>query len=183
MSDGADPSAATAALAEIAIGGGNGATAITMEQLLTALAQVVGRRQTTNRVMKNKETQTGREKEERWDKPVAKSKVDGGGRAPLSVRNYRAKKDAISGTKKPGGNNNGGGGNKQPAKDEPARKAAGKQKMPTSKSATGGEKGGDNGSGKEANGRVDGDPERCALVRGKSLGPFPVSYKPLCHNH
>ena len=166
MSNGADPSAATAALTEIAIGGGNGAAAITMEQLLTALAQVVGKRQTTDRVMKNKETQTGREKEERWDKPVAKSKVGGGGRA-LTVRNYRAKKDNISGAKKPGSgssnNNNGGGINKQPAKVAAARKAAGKQKMPPSKRATEGEKGEDNGSGKEANGRVNRDPERCAV--------------------
>ena len=167
-------------LAEIATGGGNGtaAAAITMEQLLMALTQVVGQ-QTNNRVMKNKETQTGTIKEQKWDNPVAKSKVNG--RAPMTVRNFRTKKDAVSGARKPNSKNS--INNKQTAKDEaasnnssinkkdePARKAAGKQKTLHSKKETGD----DNGHEKEANGTVNGDPDRCALFRGQSFPPFLV---------
>ena len=171
-------------LAEIATGGGNGtaAAAITMEQLLMALTQVVGQ-QTNNRVMKNKETQTGTIKEQKWDNPVAKSKVNG--RAPMTVRNFRTKKDAVSGARKPNSKNgiNNSINNKQTAKDEaasnnssinkkdePARKAAGKQKTLQSKKETGD----DNGHEKEANGTVNGDPDRCALFRGQSFPPFLV---------
>ena len=168
MNNGADPSAATAAIAAIANGGGNGTAAITMEQLLAALGQVVGNNQTNSKIMKNKETQTGREREDRWDRPVAKSKVGGNDRA-LSVRNYRAKRDAISGSKTPSNDNN-----KLSAKGEVTRKAEGKQKTPPSKKATEEDTREDNSRGKEANGKVNGDAERCDLVRGQSLPPFLV---------
>ena len=170
MNNGADNAMASATLAEIANGGGNGS--ITMEQLLAALTQVVGKQQSNDKrvVMKNKETQTTT-REERWDKPVAKSKVDGNDRA-TAVRNYRAKKEVVSGTKKAiSGNNNDCDGNKHPV----GKKTAGKQKTPPSKKATEEEKGDDNSRGKEADGAVNGEPERCGLVRGTSLAPFLVS--------
>ena len=182
MNNGADNAMASATLAAIANGGGNGS--ITMEQLLAALTQVVGKQRSNDSkrvIMKNKETQTTT-REERWDKPVAKSKVDGNDRA-TTVRNYRTKKEVVSGTKKAiSSNNSNCDGNKpHPA----AKKTAGKQKTPPSKKATEEEKGDDNSRGKEADGAVNGEPERCDLVRGHKFGSLSCLLfvgKPLCHH-